>query len=920
MGSAFLELKSKGNLPTIKGVALNLLQEAANPSASIESIAKTLMPDPALTAKLLKVANSSLYPGARPIASVADAVTKLGMHTVKQVALGFSLVQDYKSGQCDLFDYDEFWRKSIGTGCAARQFCLRMRTGSPEEMFTLGLLWEVGKLSLACAYPEAYANILGQGAARDGKELCRQERLAFSMDSYELGSHLLREWQMPEPFCQALSEMSARFGGQAGESRGEARPCALADLMQQCAGLCSLFFSRLGGSQGEEEAAGLALAEENLGKLAANCFRSRQDPALCRGMAEQSESEAKAWLSDLGIGLRGWKAAGKSPPERIGIGPQAKLAEGLLDAQAEWEPLRVLAGSSDSGSLKAIMSACEMRHAQAKALKSKKDLARDAIGELPGMLIADWDEEVAGQMEAFRKTKAGQDCYCLALLPAGAPAELALGSCADDCLQKPFSAGQLASRIALAERFRDARRRFEAELASVRQYALQLETDNAKLRRNTFFDMLTGLANKTLLADRACRSLRGGGAGKTAALACLSVDNLKSINESLGHGGGDGVLLEAAEALRAEAQAAGETASRIDGNEFCALLFSDSREALRERISGLLGKICAVKRLGNMEVPVNASAGVCFGDQIDLRDASDGKAAFEAMLGRAQLALREARSARRGALKEFDESMMAQSKRRYGIETALLNALKGSEFEVYYQPRVDLATGKVAGAEALLRWTSRELGRISPEHFIPVAEECGLMDPIGDFVLKAALEQAKPWMERHKGFHMAINLSAKQFESRKLAQSLSSALAQLNVNPERVELEITESCAMGDVQLARKTLGDLKKIGVCVSIDDFGSGYSSLGYLKKLPFDMIKIDKSFVLQALADRDDKAICEMIASLAKSLGKSLVVEGVESLALAKFAKSLGAELAQGFYFSAPVPACEFTKLLDAAWDLG
>jgi predicted signal transduction protein with EAL and GGDEF domain len=354
----------------------------------------------------------------------------------------------------------------------------------------------------------------------------------------------------------------------------------------------------------------------------------------------------------------------------------------------------------------------------------------------------------------------------------------------------------------------------------------------------------------------------------------------------------------------------GDTLARLGGDEFAVILRDiDGESQALDFASKFQKRISEPLKLHDKEAKVGVSIGIAL--HPDHGDSA------EALIKHSDLALYKVKQTEKGGSRIYSKELSEAASKRFSIETALNKALERNEFVLHFQPRVDLTTGRMVGAEALLRWRNAEMGLIPPDVFIPIAEECGAIEAIGEWVLKEALRLAKPILSIEPMFHVAVNLSARQFKSKDLASRVAQAMRAEGFPAKRLEVEVTESAAMDDIFQSAKALDDLKKIGLAISIDDFGTGYSSLAYLKKLPFDILKIDKSFILNALTDKDDNAISRMIAALARTMGKGLVAEGIETVALAEFAKSIGAKWGQGFLYSKPVPIDELMLIIKKEW---
>ena len=439
------------------------------------------------------------------------------------------------------------------------------------------------------------------------------------------------------------------------------------------------------------------------------------------------------------------------------------------------------------------------------------------------------------------------------------------------------------------------------------------KASEAQIRHLALFDALTGLANRRLLmerleqAQRACEQQRCLGA-----LLFIDLDNFKSVNDTIGHHQGDRLLEQVAARLLARV-GAGDTVARLAGDEFVVLLGELGAYALEatrqaERFATrLLAELGKPYVLEDTEYRGSASIGVAlFGEQAG--------ESVEEPLKRADLAMYQAKSAGRNSLCFFDPQMQAQLRERAELDVGLRLALEKGQFILYYQPQVEGGRG-IVGAEALVRWQHPEQGLISPARFIPVAEENGLIVPLGRWVLETACTRLARWARdpRLAGLSLSVNVSASQFCRDDFVADVLGILDSTGAPPERLKLELTESLLVTEIEGVIAKMEALKARGVSFSLDDFGTGYSSLAYLKRLPFDQLKIDQSFVRDILVDPNDAEIARMTIVLAASLGIAVVAEGVESVAQRDFLAEQGCRLYQGYLFGRPVPAGDFEALL-------
>jgi diguanylate cyclase (GGDEF)-like protein/PAS domain S-box-containing protein len=420
-------------------------------------------------------------------------------------------------------------------------------------------------------------------------------------------------------------------------------------------------------------------------------------------------------------------------------------------------------------------------------------------------------------------------------------------------------------------------------------------------------DFLTGLPNRLLLEDRLGQAiaLAERHLGKVAVLY-MDMDGFKHINDSFGHLVGDKLLQSVAHRLRGQIRTP-DTVSRQGGDEFVMLLQDvqqpEDAEVAAKRI---IETVSAVHSIGEHQLHVTASIGVSLYPR-------DGLNA-ETLMKNADIAMYHAKGSGRRCCKFFTPAMNVRAVNRQSIEEDLRQALGRKEFHLHYQPKVDLRTGAIAGVEALLRWTHATRGTVPPVKFIAVAEESGLILPIGTWVLREACKQAKAWMDQGLPVaSMAINVSAVQLQDANFLNEVIAVLEETGLNPGALELELTESVLMHLPEHAQAVLQHLRDKGVMVSIDDFGTGYSSLSSLKNLPVDILKIDQSFIHELKKSPDDTAITVAIIRMGRSLHLRVLAEGVETVEDLEFLTEHDCDEAQGFYFSHPLPAEEFTALL-------
>ncbi len=436
------------------------------------------------------------------------------------------------------------------------------------------------------------------------------------------------------------------------------------------------------------------------------------------------------------------------------------------------------------------------------------------------------------------------------------------------------------------------------------------KTFEQQLAQQAFYDSLTGLPNRALFQDRLRQALvRSGRRQNSIALLFLDLDNFKLVNDSLGHQAGDLLLVEAGKRLRASVRA-GDTVARLGGDEFVVLLEHISGEAdTLPVVEAIRQQLVRPFMVGQRTLVVSASIGIALG--------ATQQDQAEALLRNADVAMYRAKARGKGQYAVFDPRMHADTVARMELEADLRQALERGEFRVRYQPVVALPTGRIREVEALVRWQHPTRGMISPADFIPIAEETGLIVPIGRWVLQEACRQAASWQAacpRDPPLILGVNLSPRQLQMPDLAAEVSQILRESGLPAGCLKLEITEGVLMQDMEATIAVLWQLKSLGSQLAVDDFGTGYSSLAYLKRLPLDVLKIDRSFVTGIGRQPEDQAIVRAIISLAKTLGLSLTAEGVETAEQAAALNAWGCECGQGYHFARPLGPSEIQALLD------
>jgi diguanylate cyclase (GGDEF)-like protein/PAS domain S-box-containing protein len=433
------------------------------------------------------------------------------------------------------------------------------------------------------------------------------------------------------------------------------------------------------------------------------------------------------------------------------------------------------------------------------------------------------------------------------------------------------------------------------------------KTYEAELERHAHFDTLTGLANRALLVDRIGYAITQAKAGgQLVWIAVMDLDDFKTVNDTLGHATGDQLLRLAAPRIAAAVEPT-DTVARTGGDEFILALTGRSDEHQAEAtVRKAMARLAETMTVQGHALVLTCSAGLA----VYPTDGADA----DTLIKHAEVAMYRAKESGRNTVRFFTPSMNERALERLTLETALRTALAEGQFELHYQPQVDPANGWVSSSEALIRWHHPQLGMIRPERFIALAEETGLIVPIGAWVLRTACAQCRAWQDAGYGtLGIAVNLSARQFADRDLKSGIAAVLAETGLAPGCLEIELTETLVMNNVESAIRTMRELKLMGVQLSMDDFGTGYSSLSYLQRFPVDVLKIDRSFVVDVTTSPDSAALVDAIISLAHGLRMNVVAEGVETAEQLDFLRNCGCDVVQGYVYSRAVPRKDFERIL-------
>ena len=514
------------------------------------------------------------------------------------------------------------------------------------------------------------------------------------------------------------------------------------------------------------------------------------------------------------------------------------------------------------------------------------------------LAIVDWMMPGVDGLEICRRARSrSQDPYFyIVLLTAKSRKEdivRGMEAGADDYLTKPFDADELNARVRAGKRILD----LQAELIRTRE----------NLRVQAAHDPLTGLPNRLLFSDRLTQMLaQAERENDLLAVAYLDLDGFKLINDTLGHNVGDLLLKDASERLSSCLRAS-DTLARMGGDEFTILLphMSCSEDAVVV-CRKILESLSEPFVLNGRDLSISASVGITMYPS----DGSD----VETLVKNADTAMYRSKEQGKNTCQLYTETLNIAAVERMALQESVRTGLERNEFLVYYQPRVDIRSGRILGVEALVRWQHPKLGLVLPDHFIPMAEETGLILPVGEHVLRAACAQNKAWHDQGFGPTVAaVNISGRQFQQGDLVATVTDVLNETGLDPRYLELELTESILTHTPGRTLESVRDLEAAGVRITIDDFGTGYSSLSYLKRFPVTAVKIDRSFVNDVTTNPDSAAIASAAIAMAHSLRLQVIAEGVETLQQLEFLRGLQCDEVQGYFISPPAPADEIALLL-------
>ncbi|MBD2111886.1 MULTISPECIES: EAL domain-containing response regulator [Cyanophyceae] len=469
---------------------------------------------------------------------------------------------------------------------------------------------------------------------------------------------------------------------------------------------------------------------------------------------------------------------------------------------------------------------------------------------------------------------------------------------ADDYLAKPFTTAELADAITS---------RLHKKNTIVDPYIAEMKSATDQISSLAYQDALTKLPNRILLYQKFQQALAiAKRRQQMMAILCINLCQFKSVNSTFGYSTGDLLLQAVAERLL-EVAGQENIVARINADVFSMILVNVlDKKTVEDQVKAILTSLASPYWLNDHKIQVQATIGIAL--------YPDDQSDFGKLLSHAEMAMGFAKQSRKDSYHFYEVEMGAKSEQNNLIEKGLNTALENSEFQIFYQPKINLITGRIMGAEALLRWHHPELGMVDPNVFIPIAEKTGHIIEIGNWILEAVCTQTRIWQDLHPiPLKVSVNLSAFQLRQVDLVQTITQILNQTQLDPNCLELELTETSLMDDIESAIAILGELKAVGIKISLDDFGTGYSSLNYLKRLPLDILKIDRSFINDVFQAPQNATIVTTIIAMARGLKLRVIAEGVETQEQFNFLREQGCQAIQGYLFSPAVPAEQFEAFL-------
>lgn len=870
MQNKILELKDLNNLPSPRGVGIKIMKLMQEDNFNLTDLVELLKLDPVLSAKIIQFANLPIYKKGKITLDIHEAVKTIGLNVALQIALSFSIMQNASKSNFN-FDYNYYWKSSLFQALTLKKISAQLKLGKSEEFFICGLLANIGLLALMETYSDEYEDIFMVYSMEDNLDILKKEKELFGINHLDVSALLFKDWGMPKHFVNALSHDVADID------------VATLDVGKKTA--LALQLSFLAGhyycatKKRESILAGLLSIASVLG-----IDKSQ--------IIEYGKTVEKEWVELAAV-----------------YELEAQIDEFNRDI---WDINQAFKNINVFSSLKYENFFDSQEYNFHLIDNTQKLIESLLIAKRAELVVLDISNDKKMSLEVLsliRETESLKDLYVIGVGPKLDQKEYLeyLRSGLDEYLYDTLNTDEFNLRLKSIKRVISLQNAMKNQKDHAEKHVRELEIINRKLEKANAIDTLTGLPNRLSFTKKIEDIVAKKEHYKNAAVLFIDLDGFKNVNDTYGHDFGDDLLLAIAE--RIKECVSGLTLYRMGGDEFSLIVTNYQNQGQIEKLSQvLLEKIAQTYQVNNYAIRISSSIGICTypenGNTIDN------------LTKYADIAMFEAKRNGKDQVVWYKDEMSEQTKLRMQLENELKKTLANNEFELHFQPQVSLLSDKkkIEGFEALIRWNHPTMGSIPPAKFIPIAEETGVIVDIGEWVLKNALLQIKGWRKYLPSVKVAVNLSAKQFNEKDLIKKITTLLTQIDLPGSALELEITEGTLIDNIDYTISVLKELSSLNITISLDDFGTGYSSLMYLKKLPIDIIKIDRSFIMDIPNDKDDIEITKLICNLSKGLHKKVIAEGIETLEQWNFLKELGCEYGQGYYFYKSLPAKVINELFE------
>lgn len=870
MQNKITALKDLDNLPTPKGVGIQIMKLMQNENFNLQDLADLLKLDPVLSAKVIQFANMPIHKkNNKAILDIHEAIKTIGLNVALQIALSFSIIHNISPNNMR-FDYNYYWKSSLFQALTLKKIAQHLKLGKAEEYFICGLLANIGLLSLIETYNAEYDDIFTILSLEDNLEILKKEKELLGLNHKEVSALLFRDWGMPEHFITSLEEEVYPVDGDTLDAH---KKIALSIQLSFLAGhyYCST-------KKRESILASLLGIAKMLGV----------DNAKIIEFGKEVEKEwielAKIYEIDAHID---------------------EYNKDIWDIDRTFKNINVYSPIKYQTFFNTDFNFYEIK----ESVQLTEPLLNAKRVELVILdITADTKTEVITALTLIRSSESLKNLYIIGMGKKLEQKEYYeyLNAGLDEYFYDTLTLEEIQLRLKSVKRVIGLQNGIKKEKAHAEKHIRELEIINRKLEKANSIDNLTGLPNRLSFTKRIEEIVARKDTYKNMAILFIDLDGFKNVNDTYGHDFGDELLLAISE--RIKKCVGGMPLYRMGGDEFSIVATNYQSQSQIEKISQLLlEKIAQPYQIDKHSIRISSSIGICTYPENSMD--------VHSLIKYADIAMFEAKRNGKDQIVWYTESMSEQTKLRMQLENELKKTLANDEFELHFQPQVSLKNkNKIEGFEALIRWNHPTMGYIPPTKFIPIAEETGVIVDIGEWVLKKALTQIKEWRQFLPHVKVAVNLSAKQFNEKDLVSKVVNMLAQLDLPGSALELEITEGTLIENIDYTISVLKELNTHNITISLDDFGTGYSSLMYLKKLPIDIIKIDRSFIMDIPNDKDDIEITKLICNLSKGLNKKVIAEGIETQEQWDFLKAQGCEYGQGYFFYKPLPAKTINGLFE------